>query len=45
MYAIRSYYVRVEEMRQSNRIIKQCVDWLRKNPGPVICDNRKVALV
>jgi NADH-quinone oxidoreductase subunit D len=28
--------VRVEEMRQSNRIIKQCVDWLRANPGPVM---------
>jgi NADH-quinone oxidoreductase subunit D len=37
------YLVRVEEMRQSNRIIKQCVDWLRKNPGPVIVDDRKVA--
>jgi NADH-quinone oxidoreductase subunit D len=37
------YLVRVEEMRQSNRIIKQCVDWLRANPGPVITDNRKVA--
>src|SRR6187401_77278 len=36
------YLVRVEEMRQSNRIIKQCVDWLRKNPGPVIIDDRKV---
>lgn len=37
------YLVRVEEMRQSNRIIKQCVDWLRANPGPVITDNVKVA--
>jgi NADH-quinone oxidoreductase subunit D len=31
------------KMRQSNRIIKQCVDWLRANPGPVITDNHKVA--
>ena len=37
------YLIRVEEMRQSNRIIKQCVDWLRKNPGPVISADRKVA--
>ncbi len=37
------YLVRVEEMRQSNRIIKQCVDWLRVHPGPVITDNHKVA--
>ena len=37
------YLVRVEEMRQSNRIIRQCVDWLRANPGPVITDNHKVA--
>ena len=37
------YLVRVEELRQSNRIIKQCVDWLRANPGPVITDNHKVA--
>jgi NADH-quinone oxidoreductase subunit D len=37
------YLVRVEEMRQSNRIVRQCVDWLRANPGPVITDNHKVA--
>jgi NADH-quinone oxidoreductase subunit D len=36
------YLVRVEEFRQSNRIIKQCVEWLRKNPGPVMADNHKV---
>jgi NADH-quinone oxidoreductase subunit D len=37
------YLVRVEELRQSNRIIKQCIDWLRVNPGPVIADDYKVA--
>ncbi|ANJ67171.1 NADH dehydrogenase [Halothiobacillus diazotrophicus] len=37
------YLVRVEEMRQSNRIIKQCIDWLRQNPGPVMVDDRKIA--
>ncbi len=37
------YLVRVEEMRQSNRIIKQCIDWLNQNPGPVILDDPKFA--
>ena len=37
------YLVRVEEMRQSARIIKQAVAWLRANPGPVIVDNYKVS--
>jgi len=37
------YLVRVRELRESNRIIKQCVDWLKANPGPVITDNHKVA--
>jgi NADH-quinone oxidoreductase subunit D len=37
------YLVRVEEMRQANRIIRQCADWLREHPGPVITDNHKVA--
>ncbi|KXW59328.1 NADH-quinone oxidoreductase subunit D [Ferrovum myxofaciens] len=37
------YLVRMEEMKQSNRIVRQCIDWLRRNPGPVITDNHKVA--
>jgi NADH-quinone oxidoreductase subunit D len=37
------YLVRVEEMRQSVRLIRQCVTWLRANEGPVITDNHKVA--
>jgi NADH-quinone oxidoreductase subunit D len=37
------YLVRVEEMRQSNGIIQQCIQWLRGNPGPVMTDDHKVA--
>jgi NADH-quinone oxidoreductase subunit D len=37
------YLVRVAEMRESNKIIKQCIEWLRNHPGPVISGNRKVA--
>ena len=37
------YLVRILEMRESNKIIKQAVAWLRKNPGPTILDEYKVA--
>ncbi len=37
------YLVRMEEFRQSNRIIKQCIDWLRVNPGPVNIEDSKVS--
>jgi len=37
------YLVRVEELRQSTKIINQCIDWLRKNPGPVIIEDHKFA--
>jgi NADH-quinone oxidoreductase subunit D len=37
------YLVRIEEMRQSNRIVKQCIEWLRANPGSVMIDDHKIA--
>ena len=36
------YLVRMEEMRQSNRIVAQCAEWLKANPGPIMVDERKV---
>ncbi len=35
------YLVRVEEMREANKIVRQCVEWLEKNPGPVRVDDYK----
>ena len=37
------YLIRVEEMRQSNRLVQQCIAWLRANPGDVMLRNFKVA--
>jgi len=36
------YLVRVQEMREANKIIRQCIDWLRENPGPIMIDNHKI---
>ncbi|MGI0131846.1 MAG: NADH-quinone oxidoreductase subunit D [Thermoplasmata archaeon] len=33
------YLVRMEELRQSVRIIRQTLDWLDKHPGPVVADH------
>ncbi len=37
------YLVRIEELRQSNWIVSQCVDWLRRNPGPVMTADYKLS--
>lgn len=37
------YLVRVEEMRQSVKIMEQCISWLKKNPGPVMTDDHKIS--
>ncbi len=38
------YLVRVAEMRESNKIIRQCINWLSNNPGPSMIENLKIAL-
>ncbi|HHJ36572.1 MAG TPA: NADH-quinone oxidoreductase subunit D [Gammaproteobacteria bacterium] len=37
------YLVRIQEMRESNRIIRQCIDWLRENDGIILTENHKIA--
>ncbi|MBL8246437.1 MAG: NADH-quinone oxidoreductase subunit D [Rhodanobacteraceae bacterium] len=37
------YVCRVEELRQSARIMQQCIKWLRANPGDVMLRNYKVS--
>lgn len=36
------YVVRMEEMRQSIGLMRQCITWLKANPGPIKADNPKV---
>ena len=37
------YLCRIEEMRESTKIMLQCIDLLRKAPGPVLPENSKYA--
>ncbi|HEY5064699.1 MAG TPA: NADH-quinone oxidoreductase subunit D [Xanthobacteraceae bacterium] len=37
------YCIRMEEMRQSIRIMKQCIDRLHATPGPVVIDDHKIS--
>ena len=37
------YLCRMQEMRESTKIIRQCVERLRKTPGPVMTEDNKVS--
>lgn len=37
------YLVRIAEMRESCKIMVQCIDWLKVNPGAIIVDDHKIA--
>jgi len=37
------YLVRIQEMRESAKIIKQCCEWLKKDDGQHISSNSKIA--
>jgi len=36
------YVVRMAEMRESNKIITQCIKWLKENPGEVMLPDHKI---
>ncbi len=36
------YLIRVEEMRQANHLVKQCITWLENNEGPIKVEDYKL---
>merc|ERR1739848_12872 len=37
------YLIRIEEMKESNKIIKQCIKWLKKNKNEKIKNKSKIS--